>query len=46
MDISGDAQLDVVHNIYKRRLTAAGAVIPEKEGTTTLLLIMHSKACF
>ena len=33
MDISGEAQLDVVHNIYKRRLSSTGAVIPEAEGT-------------
>ena len=41
MDISGEAQLDVVHNIYKRRLSSTGAVIPEAEGT---LHILHSGA--
>lgn len=34
MDVSGEQQLDVEHNVYKQRLNLTGAVIadsPEKE---------------
>lgn len=35
MDVSGEQQLDVEHNVYKQRLNLTGSVIadsPEKEG--------------
>ena len=38
MDVSGEQQIDVDHNIYKQRLNASGEIIP-------LMPEKHSKFC-
>ena len=30
MDVSGEQQIDVDHNVYKERLSSAGEVIPDQ----------------
>ena len=46
MDVSGEQQIDVDHNIFKQRLNSSGDIIndtPEKESKSKVFLVLHDR---